>query len=62
VQISEKVGVRTQGALGKRESLACQIGRKFKLCTRTVELTVLHNRNGAFFDLTRLHFLRHHRG
>src|SRR5258708_29190385 len=23
------------GALGKRESLACQIGPKFKLCTRT---------------------------
>ena len=25
------------GALGERESLACQIGHKFKLCTRTVE-------------------------
>jgi hypothetical protein len=23
------------GALGERESLACQIGPKFKLCTRT---------------------------
>ena len=25
------------GALGERESLACQIGPKFKLCTRTVK-------------------------
>src|ERR1700730_17132941 len=24
------------GALGERESLACQIGPKFKLCTRTI--------------------------
>jgi multidrug efflux pump subunit AcrB len=27
------------GALGKRESLACQIGPKFKLCTRTLSTT-----------------------
>jgi len=38
VQISKKLGARTRGALGERESLACQIGPKFKLCTRTAWL------------------------
>src|SRR5271166_5481092 len=27
------------GALGERESLACQIGPKFKICTRSVSIT-----------------------
>jgi hypothetical protein len=31
------------GALGERESLACQIGPKFKLCTRSVTITVPSN-------------------
>src|SRR5271165_4791400 len=29
------------GALGERESLACQIGPKFKLCTRTAPINIL---------------------
>jgi hypothetical protein len=28
------------GALGERESLACQIGPKFKLCTRSIRTTM----------------------
>ena len=31
----KKVRRADPGALGERESLACQIGPKFKLCTRT---------------------------
>jgi L,D-transpeptidase-like protein len=31
------------GALGERESLACQIGRKFKLCTRTCRVRLIES-------------------
>ena len=36
MQILKKGRRADPGALGERESLACQIGPKFKLCTRTV--------------------------
>ena len=40
VQISKKGRRAEPGALGERESLACQIGPKFKLCTRISYLLI----------------------
>src|SRR5271165_1934069 len=41
------------GALGERESLACQIGPKFKLCTRSNRYTaVISHRSGETEDAT----------
>jgi hypothetical protein len=41
VQIAKKSRRADPGALGEGESIACQIGPKFKLCTRTATIDFL---------------------
>jgi hypothetical protein len=40
------------GALGERESLACQIGPKFKLCTRSLATTLMDVAAEYFLETT----------